>query len=199
MLVEKGLQRSLCNNNENHEQRGPERRQLWRETLNSKAPDQHYNGQKKVQPGLYSWANRRQFAHVLIRIVFLEFRKSGGIANQADIDQHQQRCQHPHRRFTEKRFRPADPVIHHQGQHTQADEDNDPIQHPLGKSRLVETLNALHVQLAGLKVHDINQCHIGNHRREDGVLDDLQVGDTHIFDHQESGRAHDGRCQLAVG
>ncbi len=55
-----------------------------------------------------------------------------------------------------------------------------------------------HVFLHGFQMHQIEQCNVGNHGRQKGVLDHLQVGNADIFDHQERGRAHDGRHDLTV-
>ena len=49
------------------------------------------------------------------------------------------------------------------------------------------------------RVDDIEERDIGDHRRDEGMLDDVHVGDARELADQKGGRAHDRRGQLAVG
>ena len=48
-------------------------------------------------------------------------------------------------------------------------------------------------------MHNVNQRNVGDDRRQEGVLHDLDKVDTNPLDHDESGSAHHRRRQLAVG
>ena len=62
----------------------------------------------------------------------------------------------------------------------------------------IEPGQSLEVHLHGFQMDDIEQGNVGNQRRQGRSLDDLGIGDAHILHHQEGGRAHDRRRQLAV-
>ena len=55
-----------------------------------------------------------------------------------------------------------------------------------------------HVAFQRLKVHDVDQCDVGNHRRDKGVFDDLDIRNADEFHHQERSRAHNRRHDLTV-
>jgi hypothetical protein len=46
---------------------------------------------------------------------------------------------------------------------------------------------------------DVDQGDIGDDGRQEGVLDDIHIGDAHVFHHQKGGGPHDRRHELAVG
>ncbi|MDT4878281.1 hypothetical protein FQZ97_1138690 [compost metagenome] len=47
-------------------------------------------------------------------------------------------------------------------------------------------------------MHDVEQADIRQRGRQEGVLDDVGIRDAHVLDHQEGGRAHHRRHDLAV-
>ena len=198
LLVEERLERALSNHDEDHEHRRPECGQLRREALNGQTPDQDHHRKQEIEPGLDRWANRRQFAHRLLGIIFLQSREAGRVPDQPDVSRKEQRREHPHGRCAQPVFHPANAVIDHQGQNTQPQQDHYPVQHALGQGWPVQTLNALHIELAGLKMNDVDQGDIGNHRGQDRVLDHLKVGNTHVLHHQEGRGPHNRRSQLTV-
>ena len=58
--------------------------------------------------------------------------------------------------------------------------------------------DGLHAQFQRLQMDDVEQRYVGDGGRQEGVLDDLHIGDAHVFDHQESRSPHHRRHDLAV-
>ena len=58
--------------------------------------------------------------------------------------------------------------------------------------------DAGHAGLHRLQVDDVEQRAVGQQRRQDGVPDHVGVGDADVLGHDEGGRAHHRRHQLAV-
>ena len=194
MLAEKRLQRALGDDDENHEEGGPERRQLGRESLNRQA-DQHHHRKQVIQPGFHRRADFRKFIHGLIRIIFLQLREAGGIANQRHVDSNQDGTKYPGCRL------PAHPWSSRRRNRRQRSAQSarsvPPPRSACAGPDTVRPFNAVHLQLAGFQVHDVDQCHIGNQRRQNRMLDHFQ-GNTDIFHHQERRSTHDRRGQLTL-
>mmetsp|Transcript_28394 Transcript_28394/g.53080 ORF Transcript_28394/g.53080 Transcript_28394/m.53080 type:complete len:251 (-) Transcript_28394:1209-1961(-) len=58
---------------------------------------------------------------------------------------------------------------------------------------------ALHFHLQRFEVHDVQQCDVGNDCRQERVFDHVDVGNIHVFHHQEGRRSHHRWGQLTVG
>ena len=58
--------------------------------------------------------------------------------------------------------------------------------------------DAGHAGLHRLQIDDVEQRAVGQQRRQDGVPDHVGVGDADVLGHDEGGRAHHRRHQLAV-
>ena len=192
-------QGTLGQQDEDHEGRGPEGRQAGRQTVDHQRPDQHHHRQQEIQPRPHSRTGQRQLGNLGIGVVDLQRILARGDFQQRHIGDAKQCEDHIVGRGPEDRTDPAHRVIDQQRQdadrHDAEGDAQQPAQPWAGR---VSTRQPAHAGLHGLQMDDIDKRDIGNRRRNDGVLDDLGIGNAHIFHHQEGRSPHDRRHDLTV-
>ena len=163
-------------------------------------PDQDKDRQGEIGTAEKGWRQSRCRYRFCVRIVHHEVRKPRGNIDQGQIsDQQQHQCR-VNRRARHDRFQRRPERDHEEGDrcHTQKagqeqDQDHHNADVPAG------FLQPLKAQLQAFQMHDVQERDVGNYRWQEGVFNHLNVGNVHIFNHQECCRTHDGWGQLTVG
>ena len=127
-----------------------------------------------------------------------EFGLPGAVPEKADICGEQQHADDVEGGVREHVLDPADAVVHDAGEDEEARDRHHEREQALAERGLRAPRQALEIGLERLEVDDVEERDVGNDRRQEGVLDHLRVGNADVLDHQERGRAHDRRHQLAV-
>jgi hypothetical protein len=168
-----------------------------RHLLDHQAPDQHHHRQQVVQAGLQRRRGLGQLEDRRVRVVQRQHRLARADPHQADVGRQQPRPTIPDRAPPAARLDPADAVVHDAGQHHKT-----ATVMPKDSSRCIAVACCAAAGpqpgLQRLQVHDVEERDVADDRRQEGVLDDLDVGDAHVLDHQEGRRAHHRRHDLAV-
>jgi hypothetical protein len=191
-------QRPLRRQDADHRGGRPEGGEAGRQVLDHQAPDQHEDRDQEVQSGLGDGARLRQLHHRAVRIVELEVGLARPVGDQADIDQRAEQRDRHRRRLAERLLDPADAVI------DQAADGDEARDRHAGGGQLFEPRGpaaagqALEAGLHRLQMDDVEQRDVGGDRRQEGVLDHLDVRDADILRDQEGGRPHHRRHDLAV-
>ena len=176
----------------------PEGGQSGREALYHQAPHQHHHGQQEVQTGEQHRAGLGQLGQRLVRIFRRQRLVAGGDLEQTHIDQDQQQTNPLQGIVTQGGLEPAQAVVDRERQ--AADEEGaegEAGQAAQPGSGLMAT-DGLHAEFQRLQMDYVEQGYVGDGRRQEGVLDDLHIGDAHILHHQEGRGPHHGRHDLAV-
>ena len=191
--IEQGL---LRDDDEDHEDGGPERGQPGRESLDGQQPDQDDDRQQVVQPRFHCRPHLRQLVDFMI---VRQIRYARGIGDQDDVADQQDQGDHPWRGITEEILDEIEDRRQHPDEKAENDHDAenpDQLGHPV---HLVGAWQSLHAGLHGLEVHYVDQCDIGDHGRQESMLDDFDEWNADVFDHEECRGTHDRWRQLAVG
>ena len=191
-------QRSLGQQDDDEHHRTPEGRQAGGEALHHQTPHQHHHGQQEVQAGEQHGAGLGQLVQWLVRVFRRQRRVARGDLQQSQVGDGQQHADPRQGIVTQYRLEPAQTVVDRHGE--AADEggtEGEAGQATQPGARLT-VADGLHPELERLEVHDVEQGDVGDGRRQEGVLDDLHIGDAHVLHHQEGRSPHDRRHDLAV-
>ncbi|MCY1196067.1 hypothetical protein D9M72_73990 [compost metagenome] len=198
LLAEPRDQRTLRDHLEQHRHRGPERRQARRQFLHAQAPDQDADGDQEVQPGAHGGPGLRP--HRVIDVdVLRQVGMAGRDAQQPQVERRQDGQQHPGGGGARHRLYACADVVDRAHHHQGAADAHAPTRQLLQRrADRAGSHHGLDAELQGLQVDDVEERDVGDRGRQDRVADDVGIGDADVFDHQEGGRAHDGRHDLAI-
>ncbi len=191
-------QRALGQQYDDQHHRAPEGRQARGESLHHQTPHQYHHRQQEVQAGEQHGAGFRQLVQRLVRIFRRQRLVAGGDLQQGHIGGSQQYRDPRQGVVAQRRLEPTQAIVDRHGE--AADEsgtEGEAGQAAQPGARLT-VADGLHAELERLEVHYVEQGDVGDGRRQEGVLDDVDVGDANVLHHQEGGGSHDRGHDLAV-
>ncbi len=191
-------QRPLGQQYDDQHDGAPEGRQARRETLHHQTPHQYHYGQQEVQAGEQHGAGVGQLEQRLVGIFRRQRFIAGSYLQQAHIGGSQQQRNARQRIVTQHGFEPTQAVVDRQRQAADEGGAEGEAGQPTQPGFRLMVADGLHAQLERLQMDDIEQRYIGDGRWQEGMLDDLDVGDAHVLHHQEGRSSHHGRHDLAV-
>ena len=188
----------MSQHHKNDEQGRPECGQAGRHLLDHEAPDQHHHRQQVVQSRFHGGPGFRQFEYLRIGVIQWQLGLARTKPQQAHVGCEQRHTNDPYRGASRDILDPAHTPVHRPAQHKKP-RNREPQREQARATRgRTAPWQAHHIGLEGLQVHDVEQRNVGNDGRQERVLHHFDVGNTHVFHHQESCGPHHGRHQLAV-